>query len=277
MKRGKRFAALLAAVSLMLVLAGCSTEPIDAQSTGFWDHYIVWNFVKAIQALSNIFGHNYGWGIVVFTIIVRIVILPLMIYQMNTSRKTMELQPQIKALQQKYSARDTETMRKLQAETQKLYSKAGVHPMASMLPLIVQMPIMIALYQAIFRSETLKVGQFFWMQLGDKDPYYVMPILAAIFTYLTSKLSMMAQPESNAMMTVMTYAMPVFIFFIGLNVPAALSLYWMITNAFSVAQTWFFNNPYKINREREEKQRAEKQKQRQLEKAKRKALKNKKK
>ena len=59
--------------------------------------------------------------------------------------------------------------------------------------------------------------------------------------------------------------------------PAALSLYWMITNAFSVAQTWFFNNPYKINREREEKQRAEKQKQRQLEKAKRKALKNKKK
>lgn len=261
----------------MLVLAGCSTEPIDAQSTGFWDHYIVWNFVKAIQALSNIFGHNYGWGIVVFTIIVRIVILPLMIYQMNTSRKTMELQPQIKALQQKYSARDTETMRKLQAETQKLYSKAGVHPMASMLPLIVQMPIMIALYQAIFRSETLKVGQFFWMQLGDKDPYYVMPILAAIFTYLTSKLSMMAQPESNAMMTVMTYAMPVFIFFIGLNVPAALSLYWMITNAFSVAQTWFFNNPYKINREREEKQRAEKQKQRQLEKAKRKALKNKKK
>ncbi|WP_282708416.1 membrane protein insertase YidC [Ligilactobacillus sp. Marseille-Q7487] len=277
MKRGKRFAALLAAVSLMLVLAGCSTAPIDAQSTGFWDHYIVWNFVKAIQALSNIFGHNYGWGIVVFTIIVRIVILPLMIYQMNTSRKTMELQPQIKALQQKYSARDTETMRKLQAETQKLYSKAGVHPMASMLPLIVQMPIMIALYQAIFRSETLKVGQFFWMQLGDKDPYYVMPILAAIFTYLTSKLSMMAQPESNAMMTVMTYAMPVFIFFIGLNVPAALSLYWMITNAFSVAQTWFFNNPYKINREREEKQRAEKQKQRQLEKAKRKALKNKKK
>lgn len=277
MKRGKSFAALLAAVSLMLVLAGCSTAPIDAQSTGFWDHYIVWNFVKAIQALSNIFGHNYGWGIVVFTIIVRIVILPLMIYQMNTSRKTMELQPQIKALQQKYSARDTETMRKLQAETQKLYSKAGVHPMASMLPLIVQMPIMIALYQAIFRSETLKVGQFFWMQLGDKDPYYVMPILAAIFTYLTSKLSMMAQPESNAMMTVMTYAMPVFIFFIGLNVPAALSLYWMITNAFSVAQTWFFNNPYKINREREEKQRAEKQKQRQLEKAKRKALKNKKK
>lgn len=277
MKSGKRFAALLGAASLMLVLAGCSTAPIDAQSTGFWDHYIVWNFVRAIQALSDIFGHNYGWGIVVFTIIVRIIILPLMIYQMNTSRKTMELQPQLKALQQKYSSRDTATMRQLQAETQKLYSEAGVHPMASMLPLLVQMPVMIALYQAIFRSETLKVGQFFWMQLGDKDPYYILPILAAFFTYLTSKLSMMAQPESNAMLTVMTYAMPVFILVIALNVPAALSLYWAITNAFSVVQTWFFNNPYKINREREEKQRAEKQKQRQLEKAKRKALKNKRK
>ena len=276
MKQKKRLVALFCILSLMVVLTGCSTAPIDAQSTGFWDHYIVWNFVKAIEALSNIFGHNYGWGIVVFTIIVRIIILPLMIYQMNTSRKTMELQPQLKELQQKYSARDTQTMRKLQAETQKLYSKAGVHPMASMLPLLVQMPVMIALYQAIFRSETLKVGQFFWMQLGDKDPYYIMPILAAVFTYMTSKLSMMAQPESNAMLTVMTYAMPIFIFFIGLNVPAALSLYWMITNAFSVVQTWFFNNPYKIKQERKEKEQAKRQKERKLQKAKQKALKGKK-
>ena len=99
MKQGKKSAVILSVLAVMLVLSGCSTDPVTAQSTGIWDHYIVWNFIRAIEALSNIFGHNYGWGIVVFTIIVRIVILPLMIYQMRSMRKTSELQPKLKELQ----------------------------------------------------------------------------------------------------------------------------------------------------------------------------------
>mgnify|MGYP007025191402 CR=1 FL=1 len=67
-------AAVISVLGLMLFLSGCSTDPVNAQSTGIWDHYIVWNFIRAIEALSNIFGHNYGWGIVIFTIIIRIVI-----------------------------------------------------------------------------------------------------------------------------------------------------------------------------------------------------------
>lgn len=180
----------------MLVLSGCGTSPVDASSTGFWDHYIIWNFIRAIQGLSRIFGHNYGWGIVVFTIIVRIIILPLMIYQMKSMRKTTEIQPQLMALQKKYPDRsDPEQMRMMSEEQKRLYAEAGVNPVAGCLPLLVQMPILIALYQAIFRSETLKTGKFLWMQLGDKDPYYILPILAAIFTFLTSWLSVKAQPE----------------------------------------------------------------------------------
>ncbi|MDO4456329.1 MAG: YidC/Oxa1 family membrane protein insertase [Ligilactobacillus agilis] len=278
MKKARRNLALLSALALAVVLSGCSsTSTVNANSTGFWDHYIVWNFMRAIEALSRVFGGSYGWGIVVFTVIVRIIILPLMAYQLKSARKTSELQPQLKELQKKYPGKDLESRQKLQQAQQELYAKAGVNPVAGCLPLLVQMPVLFAMYQAIFRSETLKAGHFFWMELGDKDPYYIMPILAAVFTYLTSKLSMMSQPEQNAMTTSMTYVAPVMIFVTALNVPAALSLYWVISNAFSVGQTLLINNPFKINKEREEKLALEKAQERKRKKAIKKALKGKRK
>ena len=84
----KRLLALASILPVVVFLAGCaSKKPITAHSTGFWDHYVVWNVVRAIEGLSHIFGNNYGWGIVVFTIIIRIIILPLMIFQLRSSRK----------------------------------------------------------------------------------------------------------------------------------------------------------------------------------------------
>lgn len=279
MKKGKKALALFGALSLVLVLSACSTDPVNSQSTGFWDHYIIWNFVRAIKALSNLFGGSYGWGIIIFTIIVRIIILPLMFYQMKSSRKTMDLQPQLKELQAKYPDRDQDSMRAMQEEQRKLYAEAGVNPVAGCLPLLVQMPVLLALYQAIFRSQELKTGTFMWMQLGDKDPYFILPVLAAIFTFATSKLSMMSQPDTGqkGMTAAMTYGMPLMIFITALNVPAALSLYWVITNAFSVGQTLLINNPFKINRERAEKEQAKKNRERDLKKAKKRALRNRKK
>lgn len=279
MKEGKKALALFGALSLVLVLSACSTDPVNSQSTGFWDHYIIWNFVRAIKALSNLFGGSYGWGIIIFTIIVRIIILPLMFYQIKSSRKTMDLQPQLKELQAKYPDRDQDSMRAMQEEQKKLYAEAGVNPVAGCLPLLVQMPVLLALYQAIFRSQELKTGTFMWMQLGDKDPYFILPVLAAIFTFVTSKLSMMSQPDTGqkGMTAAMTYGMPLMIFITALNVPAALSLYWVITNAFSVGQTLLINNPFKINRERAEKEQAKKDSERDLKKAKKRALRNRKK
>ena len=281
-RRTKRNVAILGTLSLALLLGGCaSNAPITSHSTGFWDHYIIWNFVRAIQWLSNIFGHNYGWGIVVFTIIIRIIILPLMFYQMKSMRKTQEIQPKLMALQKKYPGKDPESIQKLNEEQQKLYAEAGINPMAGCLPLLVQMPILLALYQAIWRSPILKNGDFLWMHLGDKDPYYIMPILAALFTFLTSKLSIMSQPKvegaSNIMNNMTLYFMPIMTGFIAINLPSALSLYWVVTNAFSVAQTLLLQNPFKIQKERAEKETAEKARKRRIEKAKRKAYKSKRK
>ena len=281
-RRTKRNVAILGTLSLALLLGGCaSNAPITSHSTGFWDHYIIWNCVRAIQWLSNIFGHNYGWGIVVFTIIIRIIILPLMFYQMKSMRKTQEIQPKLMALQKKYPGKDPESIQKLNEEQQKLYAEAGINPMAGCLPMLVQMPILLALYQAIWRSPILKNGDFLWMHLGDKDPYYIMPILAALFTFLTSKLSIMSQPKvegaSNIMNNMTLYFMPIMTGFIAINLPSALSLYWVVTNAFSVAQTLLLQNPFKIQKERAEKETAEKARKRRIEKAKRKAYKSKRK
>ena len=102
MKKLKRSLVLLSSLVLMVVvLSGCTpTTKVDASSTGFWDHYIVWNFIRAIQGLSHIFGNSYGWGIVIFTIIVRIIILPLMIYQYATNDG---IATQIKSIARKIS------------------------------------------------------------------------------------------------------------------------------------------------------------------------------
>lgn len=270
MKKTKRILSLTAIASLTLFLAACSNKPVTSHSTGLWDHYIIYNFSRFIIWLSNTCG-GYGMGIIIFTIIIRVLLLPLMFYQTKSMLKTQELQPKLKAIQKKYSSRDRDSMMKMQQETQALYREAGVNPWASMLPMLIQLPIMWALYQAIWRTPELKHGTFLWLQLGHTDPYYVLPILAAVFTFMSSWLSMASMPERNAMTSAMTWFMPIMAFFMALGFSSAITLYWVISNAFQVLQTLLLQNPFKIRREREEREKVEKAKRRKLEKAKRRA------
>ena len=274
MKKFKKYLSLTSILGLVFFLTACSNKPITSHSTGLWDGVIVLNFSRAIIWLAKLFGSSYGMGIVAFTIIVRIIILPLMIYQTKSMKKTQELQPKLKELQKKYSSKDTETMKKLREEQQRLYAEAGVNPVAGCLPLLVQLPILWALYQAIWRTNILKSGEFLWLQLGHRDPYFIMPVLAAVFTFLSSWLAMKSQPEQNGMTKGMMFGMPIIIFFMALNIPAAISIYWVVTNAFQAGQTLVIQNPWKIQKEREEKARAERQHQHKIEKAIRKAKKS---
>lgn len=268
-KQAKRLLALGAMLLVAVTLAGCSNAPVDASSTGFWDHYVVYNAGKFIVWLSDLLGGNYGVGIIAFTILVRVLIFPLSAIGMKNMTKQSEMAPALKALQQKYSAKDPETQAKLRTETQKLYAESGANPVMGCLPMLIQMPFLLALYQAIFRTDLLNKGTFLWMSLGHPDPYLITAILAAIFTGLTSYMSMLAQPVKNSMSWAMTLFMPVFIFFIALKLPSAVTIYWVVTNAFSLFQQLILQNPFKLRREREAKLQAERDKM----KAKRKAYK----
>lgn len=266
MKKRKRLLLMMALVSLVVLLSACGTSEVSAQSTGFWERYVVYYFAEAIKWLSV--GGSRGIGIILFTLIIRIILLPLMNFQTKSMRKTQELQPKLKELQKQYSSKDTATQQKLREEQQRLYAENGVNPYAGCLPLIVQMPILMAIWQAISRVPELREGSFMWLDvLGNPDPYFILPILAAVFTFGSTYLSSMSQVESNPSMKIMTYMMPIMILAMGINLPSALSLYWVVSNAFQVGQTLLINNPYKIIREREEVVRQEKERERALRKA----------
>ena len=142
-----------------------------------------------------------------------------------------------------------------------------MNPYAGCLPLLVQMPILMALWQSISRVPALQEGKFLWLQLGDRDPYFILPILAALFTFASTYLSSMSQIESNASLKIMNFAMPLMILLMGINIASGLSLYWVVSNAFQVVQTLILNNPFKIRQEREEAARKERERERALKKA----------
>jgi YidC/Oxa1 family membrane protein insertase len=240
----KRILLLLGIVSVFLLLAGCTEikEPINAESTGFWNEYIVyplsWLIVKGAEIL---FG-SFGLSLIVVTILIRLAILPLMIKQTRSSKAMQALQPEMKALREKYSSKDQKTQQKLQQETMGLFQKHGVNPMAGCFPLIVQMPILIGFYHAISRTREIADHSFLWFDLGDKDPFYILPIIAGITTFIQQKL-MMAGQEHNPQMAMMLWMMPIMIVIFAFNFPAALSLYWVVGNLFMIVQTYFIKGP----------------------------------
>ncbi|KJY48236.1 Membrane protein insertase YidC [Bombilactobacillus mellis] len=277
MSKKKKHLLLLAALFLVVVvvISGCSNinEPITKNSPGFWNHYVLYQFSRFILWLASLVKNSYGWAIVLFTIIVRIILLPINWWQIRSMNKQMQVQPQMKALQEKYSAKDMETQQKLQAETKKLYAEAGINPIAGCLPLLIQLPVMWALYQAIYRTTELRNGHFLWMELGKPDPIYILPILAAIFTFLSTWIANLSQPEQPQATKVMMWIMPIMILIPAITISSAISVYWVVSNAFQVLQTLLLQNPFKYKKQQQEKLQREKQRQKALRKAKKRAFK----
>ena len=270
LKKKAKWVGLLA--TSLFVLTACGTGPVTSQSSGAWDQLIYW-FASVIQFLS--INGQIGIGIILFTILIRTLLLPLFQIQINSSRKMQELQPKLKALQAEYPGTDMESRQQLYEATQALYKENGVSMRSSMIPLLIQMPILLALFQALTRVEVLKVGHFLWLNLGEPDPIFVLPVLAAGFTFLSTWLTNKSAIEKNMAMTVMTFAMPVMIFHFALPAASGVSLYWTVSNAYQVVQTLVFNNPFKIIAERQAKIDVEKELQSKKRKAQKKAKKKK--
>lgn len=268
-KLNKKLRIFMILALAVLVLAACGTGPIDANSTGFWDGTIVYNFSRVIVWLSDILGGNYGVGIIVFTILVKIILIPLTMYQTKGTEKMQAMQPELKELQTKYASKDPETQQKLQEETAKLNEKYDYSPLAGCLPMIVQLPVLMGLYQSISRTEILATGDFLWMQLGEPDPFFIIPILAAVLTWYSTKLTMINNTSGGNQMAIMQWTMPAMILFMGLTLPSAVSLYWVTSTAFTIGQTLVLNNPYKKREIIEDKEKQASDLERRLEKARR--------
>ncbi len=244
----KRIGLLLILTVLLVFLAGCTqfNEPIYAESEGFWNKYIVWPLVSLITTFKDLLG-TYGLGIVAVTIIIRLVLLPLMVKQAQSSKKMQEVQPELNALKEKYKSKDAVTQEKYRTEMQKIMSERKINPAAGCLPVLIQMPILIGFYHAISRMNNtpeIVLGSFFWFELAN--PSITLAIIAGIMQFIVLRTGpAMGNPQMKAMM----YVMPIFIIVIGTILPAALSLYWVIGNIISIIQNFFIYKPFKKEEE----------------------------
>ncbi|RAK20573.1 YidC/Oxa1 family membrane protein insertase [Anoxybacillus vitaminiphilus] len=232
-------------VALLAFMSGCTqiNEPITPESKGFWNQYIVYPLSWLITYFANLFNANYGLAIIIVTVLIRLVILPLMIQQTRNSKAMQALQPELQKLREKYSSKDMQTQQKLQQETMLLFQKHGVNPLAGCFPLLIQMPILIGFYHAIMRTEEIANHNFLWFDLGDKDPYYILPLIAGVTTFIQQKMIMAGTEQQNPQMAMMLWMMPIMIVIFAINFPAALSLYWVVGNIFMIIQTYFIKGP----------------------------------
>ncbi len=208
-------------------------------------------FLSFIYNLVN----NYAMAIVIFTILVKVVLLPLTLNQLKSTKKMQELQPKLKKLQEKYK-NDKET---LNVKTMELYKEEKINPVGGCLPLLVQMPILFGLF-AVLRDpgryvfannpellEKATSASFLWLpNLIDPDPI-ILPVLAAVSTYLSMKTT--STGEQPQAMKTMNMLLPVMILWWGRSFPAGLTLYWVVSNLFQMAQQYFLP---KINKPKEE-------------------------
>lgn len=180
---------------------------------------------------SSIGFPNYGLAIIIMTVIVKIAMYPLTAKQIASTTAMMELQPKMKAIQEKY--KDNKPL--LNQKLAELYKEQGVNPLAGCLPLLVQMPIMIGIFYGIRDFQYIGPNNFLWMEnISLPDPYYILPVLSALTTFIQSKQSM--PDTSSSQNKIMLYFMPLFIGYISFTFPAGLVLYWVIMNIMQIGQ-----------------------------------------
>ncbi|WP_100401288.1 YidC family membrane integrase SpoIIIJ [Bacillus sp. FJAT-42315] len=233
-------------VATMMLLSGCTevNKEITPESEGFWNEFVVYPLSQVIVKTAEAVN-SFGWAIVIVTIIIRLVILPLMIKQTKNTKAMQELQPEMQKIKEKYKSKDAVSQQKMQQETMALFQKHGVNPLAGCFPLLVQMPIIFGFYQAIMRTEAIKHDSFLWFNLGAPDPLFILPLLAGATTFLQQKLMMAGMTNQNPQMAMMLWLMPIMIIVFAVNLPAALSLYWVVGNIFMIIQTLIINKPGK--------------------------------
>lgn len=251
MLRNRKWWIIIGALALMTLLAGCTPAatavPTSSmiESGSWWTRNVVYWFSLMLDTFADWFGGQYGLAILILTIIVRTLILPLMIKQFKNTKAMQALQPEMKLLREKFK----DDPKKQQEEMMKLYQTNQVNPLAGCLPLIVQMPIFIALYNSIYTNANIRgnaelgieESTFLWLKLGESDPYYILPIIAAITTFIQSKMMSSQQPMVGPMKGLM-YIFPVMIFVMALSFPAALPLYWIYSNIYTIVQNYFMYN-----------------------------------
>jgi len=191
-----------------------------------------------IDQIHQLLG-NWGWTIIAFTILIKLAFFPLSAAGYRSMAKMRVVTPKMQAIRERYKADPM----KMQQATMELYKAEKINPLGGCLPILVQMPVFLALYYVLQASVEMRGAPWVgWIQdLTQPDPYFILPVLYAISMFITAKLNPQpADPMQAKMMLFMPLAFSVmFVFF-----PSGLVLYWVVNNLVSIAQQWVITKKY---------------------------------
>jgi len=221
-----------------------------------WDLIILSPMINVLIVVSGYLFNNFGLSIIALTIIVRVVTLPLTLKQLKSTKGMQSMQPQLVELQKKYG----KDRQKMAQEQMRLYKESGISPAGCILPMLVQMPIWIALFQSIIRVlavipedflglskhlysswplvfSLVPLGSdFLWLDLATPDRFLLLPILVGSTMWVQQKMVMpaAADPRQQAQSQMMLWMMPIMFAFLTTQFPSGLALYWVVSNIISV-------------------------------------------
>jgi YidC/Oxa1 family membrane protein insertase len=187
----------------------------------------------------NTYTGSYGWTIIILTIIIKIVLYPLTLKSFKSMKELQKVQPLMKEIQQKYK----DDKQKLNQELMKLYSEHKINPMGGCLPMLLQIPILFALYKVFYQAIELRHTPFHivgtWLpDLSAMDPYYITPVLMGASQFVMQKMTPTA---GDPMQQKILLIMPVIFTFMFLSFPSGLVIYWLVSNVLSIAQQAYIN------------------------------------
>lgn len=216
------------------------------QSGGaLWRSGVIEPLSRALIFLYDLTG-SWGIAIILFTLIVRAILLPLTLKSMKSQKAMQALQPELKKLQKLYG----DDRQRMAQEQMELYRKHGVSPLGGCLPMLVQMPIWFGLYQALMFLGGLWGAEaahpqfaqpFLWLpSLAKPDPLYILPVLSGATQWVAQKMmTPRAADKQQQLMNQMMQFMPLMFFFFALTFPSGLVLYWVASNVFQIGQQYF--------------------------------------
>jgi YidC/Oxa1 family membrane protein insertase len=186
---------------------------------------------------------NWGWAIVLQTLIINLALLPLRLSQMKSMLKMQRVAPQIKAIQEKYKKYGLRDPRKaeMNVEVSALYKKEGVNPAGGCLPLLIQMPFLFSYYRMLGVAIDLRHANWLWIHdLSAPDPWHILPIAIVITMFFMQRLTPQAGMDP-AQQKMMNFFMPAMLGYISLNLAAGLCLYWSMGNLIGLVQQSVMN------------------------------------
>ena len=225
------------------VLKSINPELTDAIEFGFFS-FLSKPFFKVLLWINDYVG-NWGWAIILFTLLVKLVLFPLSYKGMMSMQKLKDLAPKMKEVKEKYKGDPA----KMNAQMMEMYKKHGANPMGGCLPMILQIPVFFALYRVLLNAVELEGAPWIlWIEnLAQMDPYFVLPILMGASMWFQQRITptTMQDPLQEKIFKFFPVIMTVFFIYF----PSGLVLYWLVNNLSTIAQQYFINHMYAKHKE----------------------------